>query len=188
MPVVLSGPSIRSVGLPTTFSWASGAVSQDDRTHRDQREGIGGAVAHLVVDVRATHRLGQRHRRDQLTRLQHGLYVRRLTWQPVEVGDRNAPHRAVRPYRFHRRIERAHRHGHVARMGGDACLAHAHDRMLAAESTDCRAAATGLAFVARLVGVVEIGATGALEQIARGRRLVAQLARGAREQRPRKQA
>ncbi len=61
-------------------------------------------------------------------------------------------------------------------------------RMLAAEPADCRAAAAGLAFVARLVGVVEIRATGALEQIARGRRLVAQLTRGAREQRARKQA
>ena len=73
-------------------------------------------------------------------------------------------------------------------MGRDAGLAHAHHRMLAAEAADGRAAAAGLAFVAGLVGVVEIGATGALEQVARGRRLVAQLARGAREQRAREQA
>ena len=73
-------------------------------------------------------------------------------------------------------------------MRGDAGVAHAHDRMLAAEPADRGTAAAGLAFVARLVGVVEIGAAGALEQIARGRRLVAQLARGAREQRAREQA
>ena len=60
--------------------------------------------------------------------------------------------------------------------------------MLAAEPADRRAAAAGLAFVARLVGVVEIRAACALKQIARGRRLVAQLARGAREQRARQHA
>ena len=48
-----------------------------------------------------------------------------------------------------------------------------------------RAAAAGLAFVAGLVGVVEVGAARALQQVAGGRRLVAQLARGAGEQRAR---
>ena len=51
-----------------------------------------------------------------------------------------------------------------------------------------RAAAAGLAFVAGLVGVVEIRAARALQQIARGRRLVAQLAGGAGEQRARQHA
>ena len=50
-----------------------------------------------------------------------------------------------------------------------------------------RAAAAGLALVARLVGVVEIRAARALQQIARRGRLVAQLARGAGEQRAREQ-
>ena len=59
--------------------------------------------------------------------------------------------------------------------------------MLAAEAADCGASAAGPAFVARLVSIVEIGAAGALQQITRRRRLVAQLARGAREQRPREQ-
>ena len=53
---------------------------------------------------------------------------------------------------------------------------------------DGGAAAAGLAFVARLVGVVEIGAARALEQIAGGSRLVAQLAGRAGEQRARQQA
>ena len=36
---------------------APGAVALDDGADRDQREGIGGAVAHLAVDVRAADRL-----------------------------------------------------------------------------------------------------------------------------------
>ena len=60
--------------------------------------------------------------------------------------------------------------------------------MLAAEPAKRGTAAAGLAFVARLVGVIEIRATGALEQIAGGRRLVAQLAGGARKQRAREHA
>ena len=84
-----------------------------------------------------------------------------------------------------RGVERPHRHRHVARMGGDAGVAGAEDRVLPAEAADGGAAAAGLAFVAGLVGVVEIGAAGALQQIAGGRRLVAQLPRSAGEQRAR---
>ena len=51
-----------------------------------------------------------------------------------------------------------------------------------------RAAAAGLALVAGLVGVVEVRAARALQQVAGGRRLVAQLARGAGEQRARQHA
>ena len=43
------------------------------------------------------------------------------------------------------------RHRHVARMGGDAGLADADHGVLAAEPADGRAAAAGLAFVARLL-------------------------------------
>ena len=59
--------------------------------------------------------------------------------------------------------------------------------MIAGEPANGRATAAGLAFVAGHIGVVEIGATCALEQVARSRRLVAQLARGARDQRAREQ-
>jgi hypothetical protein len=61
-------------------------------------------------------------------------------------------------------------------------------RMLAADALQRTAAAAGLPLVARLVGVVEVGAAGALQQIAGGRRLVAQLARSAGEQRARQHA
>jgi hypothetical protein len=167
---------------------AAGAVALHDGGHRDQREGIGGAVAHLAVDVRAAHRARQRHGGDQLAALQVGLDVRRVAGQAVEVGDRDHARAAVGPHGFHRGVEHAHGHGHVARVRGDAGLAGADDRVLAADAADGAAAAAGLALVAGLVGVVEVGAARALQQVAGGGRLVAQLARGAGQQRARQHA
>ena len=70
----------------------------------------------------------------------------------------------------------------------DAGLARADNRVLAIDAADGRAAAAGLPFVAGLVGVVEIGTAGPLQQIAGGRRLVAQLAGSTGQQRPRQQS
>ena len=202
MPVVFSGPSMRSVGSPTTFSWSIGlvpagvsnfmrpspcacgdhggeraldqrhlerivlgrarageqrvrpppsapcgsaasaastrhglgatppnatrprAVLLDHRRDRDEREGVGRAVAHLVVEVRAADRLGQRHRGDQLARRQRGLDVRRR--RPTAGGSRRSgsPRRRRRGvHRLDRRVEHAHRHRHVAGIGRDARVA-----------------------------------------------------------------
>jgi hypothetical protein len=60
--------------------------------------------------------------------------------------------------------------------------------MLPAEPADRSAAAAGLTFVAGLVGVVEIRAARPLQQVARRRRLVAQLTRGAGQQGTRQKA
>jgi hypothetical protein len=73
-------------------------------------------------------------------------------------------------------------------MGRDAGVAGADHRMLATEPTDRSAAAAWMAFVAWLVGVVEIRTTRALKQVARRRRPVAQLSRRTGEQCPREQA
>ena len=70
-------------------------------------------------------------------------------------------------------------------MRRNAGVADADNRMLAAEAADGGAAAAGLALVAGLVGVIEIRAARPLQQIARGGRLVAQLAGGAGHQRAR---
>src|SRR5271166_1276066 len=64
----------------------------------------------------------------------------------------------------------------------DAGLASADDGERARVAADRRAAAAGLALVARLVRVIEIRAARALEEVAGGRRLVAQLPRGAGEE------
>ncbi len=125
---------------------AAGAVALHDRGDGDQREGVGSAVAHLAIDVRAADRLGQRHRRDQLARLERVLDVRRVPGQAMEVGDRDRARRAVGPHRLDRRVERAHRDRHVARVRRDAGIAHADDGVLPAEAADrarsrCRARA-----------------------------------------------
>ena len=131
--------------------------------------------------------LGQRHGGDQLAALQRVLDVRRVARQPVQVGDRDAarlrrPGRTVSTVASSTRIATAMSLGCVAMQASLAPTI----AMLAAEAADRRAAAAGLAFVARLVGVVEVGAARALQQVAGGRGLVAQLARRAGEQRARR--
>ena len=154
---------------------APGAVALHDRGHRDQRKGIGSAVAHLAIDLRAADRFRQRHRGDQFALPERRLDLRRLAGEPVKLRDRDGSRGAVGLHRFHGRIERAHRHRHVARMRRDAGVARAHHRVLAAETADGGAAAAGLAFVAGLVGVIEIRAARSLQQIARSRCHVAEL-------------
>ena len=85
-------------------------------------------------------------------------------------------------------VERPHGDRHVAGMRGDAGVARADDGVLPAEAADGRAAAARLPLVAGLVGVVEIGAARALQQVAGRGRLVAQLAGGAGDQRAREHA
>ncbi len=115
--------------------------------------------------------------------------MRRVARQAVELGDRRCARAEPSGlHRLDRGVERPHRHRHVAGMRRDAGIAAADHRMLAADAANRRAAAAGLAFVARLVGVVEIRTARALQQVAGGRRLVAQLAGRAGQQRARQHA
>ncbi len=68
-------------------------------------------------------------------------------------------------------------------MRGDAVVARAQDRVVAVEPIQGVAAATGRALVAAPGGVVEVRAAGALEKVAAGRGLVAELLCRPREQR-----
>ena len=88
---------------------------------------------------------------------------------------------------MHLGFERGERHAHVGRMRRDAGFAGAEDRIDAVDALDRRAAAAGLAFVAGRRGVIEIEAARALQEIAAGRRHVAQLLRGAGQDRAREQ-
>ena len=167
---------------------AAGAVALHDRADRDQRERIGRAVAHLAVDVRAADRLRQRHGGDQFARRQRRLDVRRVAGQTVEVGDRNAPRRPSG-----RTVSTVASSARIATAMSLGCVAM--QASLTPITACCRlnppmrrAAAARAAFVAGLVGVVEIRAAGALQQVAGGRRLVAQLAGSAGQQRARQQA
>ncbi len=85
------------------------------------------------------------------------------------------------------RIERTHGDGHIAWMRGNARVADTHNRMLPRKAPNCAATAAGLALVARLIGVVEIGAARSLQQIAGRSRHVAELTRRAGEQSTREQ-
>jgi hypothetical protein len=106
----------------------------------------------------------------------------------MEIGDGNAANCAVGLDRLHSRVERAHCHRHIARMCRDAGVADPDHGMRSAESPQRSTPAAGLAFVARLIGVVEIRTSRALKQVPGRGRLVAQLAGGARQQRSREQA
>ena len=157
-------------------------VRRDDDGDGDQREFVGSPVAHLAVELPPRRRGRQDHARDHLARLEHGLDVRRLARQPVEVADRDAAGRSVGAEQLDLRVQHRHRDGHVGGMDGDARVARAEDRVNPVEAADRRAAGAGGPLVAARGRVVEVGAARALQQIAADRRLVAQLTRGARDQ------
>src|ERR1700758_1915563 len=68
-------------------------------------------------------------------------------------------------------------------MRRNAMLAGAEDRVHAVDAADGGAAATGLALIARRARIVKIEAARPLQQVATGRRHIAQLLRGTSEYR-----
>ena len=100
----------------------------------------------------------------------------------MEFGKRNAA-LAVFAGRQHARFQGGERDAHVGGMRGDAVLARPQDRVHAVDPLDRRAAAARFALVARRGRIVKIEAARPLEEIASGGRHVAQLLRGARENR-----
>jgi hypothetical protein len=58
-------------------------------------------------------------------------------------------------------------------MCGYAVIADPYNGMVAAISAQCCTAASGVAFIAWLIGIVKIGAAGALKQITGSGRLIA---------------
>ncbi len=131
----------------------------------------------------AANRPGQRYGRYEFARLQRMFDMRRIPRQQVEISYGNGTARPVRGHCIHRRIQHAHRHGHVGRMLRDAGVAGADDRQTAADPLQRAASAARLPLVAGHADVVKIGAAGALKQVSGGRCLVAQLARCPRKQR-----
>jgi hypothetical protein len=99
----------------------------------------------------------------------------------MEFADRQPPLTPVRTSHADHRVERVERVRHVARVGGNARITPAEDRVDAVEALERAAAASGLPFVARHGRVVEVLAPRALQQVAAIGRHVAQLARGAGE-------
>ena len=143
--------------------------------HGHQRKGIGGPVTHLAIALPAAGGCGQRDGGDQLAILQHIVLVRPVARQAMKVADRHGTARPVLAFDLDRGIQRAHRHRHVAGIGGDALVRRAKDGVQTGCPADRLTARSGLAFVAGHGGVVEIIAAGALAQIAARGGLVAQL-------------
>lgn len=112
-----------------------------------------------------------------------GLDMRRVAGKAIEIVDRQTPAITVRLERQDGRIERAHRNCHIARVRGDAVIAGSQNGEDAIAAADRVAARSRRPLVAAGRGVVEIIAARPLKQIATGRRLVAQLRRGAGQQR-----
>ena len=106
--------------------------------------------------------------------------VRRVAGQAVELGEGDGA-LAARPGDADDRLQRGQRHAHVRRVGGDAVLARAQDRVHAVEAVDRGTAGPRLALVAGRGRVVEVGAARPLHQVAARRRHVAELRRGARQ-------
>ena len=113
---------------------------------------------------------------------QIGVALRRVAGQAMEIRERDCA-LARGPGHMHCGVQRGQCNAHVGRMRRDAGIARAEDRVHAVDAVDRRAAAAGLALVARRRGVIKIVAARPLQEIAAGRRHVAQLLRGAGEDR-----
>jgi hypothetical protein len=101
----------------------------------------------------------------------------------MELRNRDSPDLPVALNRLDDGVEHPKGHCHIARVGGDAGVAVANNRMLAGDAADGAAATTWRSFIAGHVGVVEVGAAGSLKQVAARRGGVAQLARRSCDQR-----
>src|SRR5438132_5641150 len=148
---------------------------------RRQGELVRRPVAKLQVHL-TTSRDGrrQRHVRDEIAGLEHGLTLWCIAGQKMEVADRYRT-RAVLPLHVDRRFQCRQPHAHVRRIGRDAVLARPEDGECPVAPADRGAACPGLPLVACHGGVAEVHAPRALEQVARRRGHVAELCRGARE-------
>src|SRR5207247_8566171 len=83
------------------------------------------------------------------------------------------------------RFEDRHRDGHIRWMGGDAGVARPQDCVPSVDAADRRAARSRITLVAACGQVVEVSATGTLQELATDGSSVAKLAGGAGEQRVR---
>src|SRR5215212_12259413 len=159
----------------------------DPQTSRDghQSEGIGQAVAQLQVGVVRPELLcrgRQLDAGDDLIPSQGGVDLRPVTWEAMVVGQGDRS-RSARANYVDDRLERGQRHGHVRRVRRDAMLALAENGVDAVDPRDGGATGAGLTLVAGGLRVVEVVAPGALVEVAPRGGGVAQLRRGAGQDR-----
>ena len=150
----------------------------------DQREGEGGALAELEVAGMPQKPEAAAGRRRATMSSPGASAVSRAGCRPEGSGAPRAPPTARRTGRRSRRWRRARPAGRRSpRVRRDAGVAPAEDRMAAVLAVARVAAGAGLPPVAGAGGVEEIGAAGALHQVAADGRGIADLWRGAGEQR-----
>jgi len=70
----------------TTHGDAARSVTLHDHANRNEGKRIRRAIAHLVIDLRPTDRLGQDNCGNQLTRLQRRLDLRRIARQSMRTA------------------------------------------------------------------------------------------------------
>jgi len=126
---------------------------------------------------------GQDDAGDHFIRTQDSLDLGRIARQTMEISYGHDTRGAAGTQQLDSCLERNHRYGHVRRMNRDAGVARAQDGVDAVDPGDRRTPAARRAFVAAVQRVVKVRAARALKQIAADRCLVAELARGAGEQR-----
>jgi hypothetical protein len=120
----------------------------------------------------------QLHRGDHLAGVEIGLALRRVAWQPVKIVKRD--HSLTgRIGDMNLGLQHGQRHAHVGGMRRDAGVARAKYCVHAVMPVGSGAAGAHLAFIAGRCRVVEVMAARALQEVATGRRHVAQLLRGA---------
>jgi len=147
--------------------------------HRYQREGVARPVAHFLIG--RSRREGQRrqlHGGDQLVGLKFGLDVGPPARQTMQVHQLERA-QAAASLQVDDRIECCQGHAHVRRMSGDAGRRCAEDGVNAVEAVQGVAASARGALVAARGLIVEVGAAGALQDVAAHRRHVADLPAGA---------
>jgi len=124
----------------------------------------------------------QAHRDDELTRFERVVLVRHRAGQTVKRLHRDlAP--AMPAFDLRDRVESRQRHAEIGRVGRDTVVAPAEHRVKTVVATAGIAARSGRTFVAGAGRVVEIAATGPLQQIAAEGGRIAQLGGSAGEQR-----
>src|SRR4029453_5886319 len=155
--------------------------------NRDQGEGVRQAVPDLEITVVAIEPFGrQLDRNNDLIMCEIGVELGRIPGEAMKIGEGNYAF-ALRTGHMDRGLQYGECHAHIRRMHGDAGLAPAEHRIHAVEAVDRAAACAGLALIARHARVIKVEAASALEEVAAGRRHVAQLRRSSSEDGARKQ-
>ena len=125
---------------------------------------------------------GKTKRNDQVPRLERAFALRRVARQAVKVFERDLTP-TIFAFDLDNGVERHERHTEVRRMGGDAVLAPAEHRVQAVLALQRVAACARFTPVAGVRHVIEVAAARPLHQVAADGRGVAELRRGAGEQR-----